>query len=347
MYKHFLRPILFCFPPETIHRLIAGLLKAVGMIPGGRAILRAMFSCRHPSLEREVFGVKFPNPVGLAAGFDKNASYYRDVSALGFGFLEVGTVTPKPQPGNPRPRLFRLPKDRAMINRMGFNNEGVEHMVKNLRRRRPGIVLGANLGKNTQTPNREAPADYLRMFRSLYQYVDYFVVNVSCPNVADVIALQNRESLMGILEGLFDFRRGQNSYTPVLLKISPDLSPAGVDEIIDILMTTPLDGLVAINTTTSREGLATPEKTVENIGKGGLSGTPLTERAIEMISYIHRKTGGQYPIIGVGGVMTPDDARRMLAAGASLVQVYTGFIYEGPGFVKRICKHLQQDNNRP
>lgn len=340
MYKRIIRPILFLFNPETIHGLVAGMLRFAGKLPGGRALLRACYSYKDPSLEREVLGIKFPNPVGLAAGFDKNARYYKEMASLGFGFVEVGTVTPKPQPGNPRPRLFRLKEDNALINRMGFNNNGVEAMVKNLRNRNKDIVIGGNLGKNTLTPNEEAPADYLKMFRSLYEYVDYFVINVSCPNVKDITALQNKESLMGILGGLFDFRRGQNDYRPILLKISPDLPREQVDDIVGILIDTPLDGLVAVNTTTSREGLDTPSKIISNIGNGGLSGAPLSERSVEMVRYLHAKTEGRYPIIGVGGVMTPEDAQRLLNAGASLVQVYTGFIYEGPSFVKRICRSL-------
>lgn len=318
------------------------MLRIVCRIPGGRAILRAMFAYRDKSLEREVFGIKFPNPVGLAAGFDKNGNLTREMTALGFGFVEVGTVTPKPQPGNPKPRSFRLPKDRALVNRMGFNNGGLEKMVSNLRRRNKKIIIGANLGKNTLTPNEEAPADYLKLFRSLYEYVNYFVINVSCPNVKSLTALQNRDSVMAILEPLFDFRRGQNDYRPILLKISPDLSDAEIDEMVGIMLETPLDGIVATNTTTSRAGLATPQKTVEKIGNGGLSGAPLTARTLEVVERVHKKSEGRYPIIGVGGIMSPGDAQRMLDAGASLVQVYTGFIYNGPGFVKKICKSLRK-----
>lgn len=341
MYKSIIRPVLFCLSAETIHHIVATILRfarAIGLLP----LLRSIFSYKHPSLEREVFGVKFPNPVGLAAGFDKNGDLYREMSALGFGFVEVGTVTPKPQPGNPKPRIFRLRKDNALINHMGFPNKGLENMVRNLRKRKGNMVIGVNLGKNTLTTNEEAPADYLKLFRSLYEYADYFVVNVSCPNVKDITKLQNPDNLNAILEGLFEFRRGQNHYRPILLKISPDLSFQHIDSIIQILIDTPLDGLVATNTTTSREGLTTDSQTVEKIGNGGLSGAPITNRAVEVISYIHKKTEGRYPIIGVGGIMTPEDAQRMLEAGASLVQLYTGFIYEGPAFAKKICKRLKQ-----
>lgn len=344
MYRYILRPILFLFPPEAIHHFVAGILRFAGKIPGVRGLIAALFSYRDPSLEREVFGVKFPHPVGMAAGFDKNGEFYREAASLGFGFVEVGTVTPLPQPGNPKPRLFRLKADNALVNRMGFNNKGAENMAENLRKRAKAkkVVVGANLGKNTLTPNEEAPADYLKTFRSLYQYVDYVVVNVSCPNVKDIRKLQSKDNLMAILTPLFDFRRGQNEYCPILLKVSPDLERKQVDDIVDILIDTPLDGLVAINTTTSREGLKTDAKTVESVGNGGLSGGPLTERAIEMIAYLSKKTEGRYPIIGVGGLMTPQDARRMLDAGASLVQVYTGFIYNGPCFVRKVCKYLKK-----
>lgn len=342
MYKHILRPLLFCFSPEAIHHFTASLFRIAGRIPGVTALMRVFFAYRHPSLEREVFGVRFRNPVGLAAGFDKNGDCYKGISGLGFGFVEVGTVTPKGQPGNPKPRLFRLKKDRALINRMGFNNKGAENMVGNLRRRSRGTVIGVNLGKNTSTPNEEAAGDYLRMFRSLYDYADYFVVNVSCPNVKNVTALQTSESLLPILEALFDFRRGQNDYRPILLKISPDLSFPQIDEMVRIMIDTPLDGIVATNTTTSREGLSVDGESLAAIGNGGLSGAPLTERAIEVVRYVHQKCEGRYPIIGVGGIMSADDAARMLEAGASLIQIYTGFIYEGPLFVRRICKRIRQ-----
>lgn len=341
MYKHILRPILFCFSAEAVHHFVAILLRSARRL-GILQLLRPMFSCKHPSLEREVFGIKFPNPVGLAAGFDKNGDLYREMSALGFGFIEVGTVTPKPQPGNPKPRIFRLRKDNALINRMGFPNKGLESMVRNLRKRKGKPVIGVNLGKNSLTSNEESPADYLKLFRSLYAYADYFVVNVSCPNVKNITDLQNPDNLNAILEGLFEFRRGQNDYRPILLKISPDLTFPQIDSIVEILMNTPLDGLVATNTTTSREGLTTDDETVKKTGNGGLSGAPLTDRAVEVISHIHKQSHGRYPIIGVGGAMTPEDARRMLDAGASLVQIYTGFIYEGPGFVKKICKHIKR-----
>ncbi len=343
MYKHIFRPILFLFSPEAVHRMVGTGLRAVCAVPGGRALLKLMFSSRDATLEREVLGIRFRNPVGLAAGFDKNGELYGALGALGFGFVEVGTVTPKPQPGNPKPRSFRLKKDRALINRMGFNNNGLEKMARNLqKRRKDGLVVGVNLGKNSVTDNSDAPADYLKLFRNLYEYVDYFAVNVSCPNVKNVTALQNRDSVMEILAPLFEFRRGQNDYRPVLLKISPDLTDEQIDEMVDIMIETPLDGMIATNTTTSREGLATPKSVVKGIGAGGLSGAPLTKRAVAVVERVHKRSEGRYPIIGVGGIMTPEDAQRMLHAGASLVQVYTGFIYGGPAFVGRICRYIRR-----
>lgn len=346
MYRYFLRPLLFLFSPETAHRITMTVLRAGGTLPGFRYLLEAVCRVRHPLLEREVFGMKFPNPVGLAAGLDKNAEAYEMFKALGFGFVEVGTVTPKPQPGNPKPRLFRLVKDKALINRMGFNNKGVESVVANLRRKREDTLVGGNLGKNTLTLNEAAPADYLKLFRRLYEYVDYFVINVSCPNINNLSKLQNKESLREILRDIIEFRRGQDLYRPILLKISPDLSFGQIDEAIEVLMECNLDGIVATNTTTSRRGLTTEKALVEYIGNGGLSGRPLTARSVEVVRYVSEKTEGRFPIIGVGGIMTEDEAVAMLEAGASLIQLYTGFIYNGPGLVRRICKRLIREAQR-
>ncbi|MDL2230605.1 quinone-dependent dihydroorotate dehydrogenase [Alistipes sp. OttesenSCG-928-L06] len=340
MYKHFLRPILFLLSPESIHHLIVFGLKIFRWVPGFTALLRALFTVRHPSLEREVFGLKFSNPIGLAAGFDKNAECYNEIAAFGFGAIETGTVTPKGQPGNAKPRCFRLPKDRALINRMGFNNRGADAMLKCLKKKKRRAVIGVNLGKNTATPNEQAPAEYLSSFRKLYDYADYFVINVSCPNIKNLCGLQDKDNLEKIIGGLTEFRRGQSVYRPILMKISPDLTDSQIDDTIDVLRTSGIDGIVATNTTTSREGLKTDAKTVEAIANGGLSGGPLTARAIEVVRYVHRKTEGNFPIIGVGGIMSVDDAVAMLDAGASLIQLYTGFIYNGPGFAKQICKRL-------
>lgn len=350
MYKHLLRPLLFRLSPETIHHLILWGLKIIGYLPGGRCLLRACFSLRHPSLEREVFGIRFPNPVGMAAGFDKDAEVYDEIAAMGFGFVEVGTITPKGQPGNPRPRLFRLPEDSALINRMGFNNRGLEAAVHNVRRKirrhfgpcGKETILGGNLGKNTLTPNEAAAGDYLKLFRSLYEYIHYFTVNVSCPNVTGLACLQEKEMLRGILNALVEFRRGQNDYRPILLKISPDLTNEQIDDMIDVMIECGIDGIVATNTTTSREGLDTSATTLERIGRGGLSGAPLTKRSLEIVRYIHQKTQGNFPIIGVGGIMNVEDALAMLDAGACLIQVYTGYIYNGPCFPRQICKALRR-----
>lgn len=339
MYKFF-RPLLFKLQPETIHHLIVRMLRVLHFVPFARCIMRAIFARRSPALEREVLGLKFPNPIGLAAGFDKDAEVYDMLGALGFGFVEIGTVTPKGQNGNPKPRSFRLPEDGAIINRMGFNNHGTQQAVHNLRHRKPGLIVGGNIGKNTLTPNDQAPEDYLKAFRALYDYVDYFVVNVSCPNVACLTALQDKSSTVAILEPLKKFRQGQSDYRPILLKISPDLTLEQVDQMIQVVEECKIDGIVATNTTTSRADLKTDPNRVVEIGNGGLSGRPLTERSREIVRYIHEKTEGRLPIIGVGGVMTVADAEAMLEAGASLVQVYSGFIYEGPGFVKQICKRL-------
>lgn len=340
MYRFF-RSLLFRLQPETIHRLTVRTLRMLRFVPFVRSILRAVYVRRSPALEREVLGLKFPNPIGMAAGFDKDAEVYDMLGALGFGFVEIGTVTPKPQNGNPKPRCFRLPKDKAIVNRMGFNNRGVQYAVKRLRHRKPGLIVGGNIGKNTLTPNEQAPGDYLKAFRALYDYVDYFVVNVSCPNVACLTALQSREATVAILEPLKEFRQGQSDYRPILLKISPDLTPEQVDRMIEVVEECKIDGIVATNTTTSREGLKSNPARVMRIGKGGLSGSPLTLRSREMVRYIHEKTEGRLPIIGVGGVMRVEDAEAMLDAGASLVQVYSGLIYEGPGFMKRICRRLR------
>ncbi len=344
MYKRLIRPVLFfLFSPECIHRLVVGGLRAMKYVPGLRALLRRIYTVKDPSLEREVMGINFRNPVGLAAGFDKNATVYNEMSCLGFGFVEVGTVTPKAQPGNPRPRLFRLPKDKAIINRMGFNNQGIDAAVKRLSGRKHKLVVGGNLGKNTMTSNEHAPTDYLRVFRALYQYVDYFVVNVSCPNICNMAKLQTRDSLEKILKGLLDFRKGQDVYTPILLKISPDLSMEQIDQTLEVIKEFRIDGVVAVNTTTRRDGLVTDAEQIERIGNGGLSGRPLTHRTIEIVRHVREKTGPDYPIIGVGGVMSEDDAVAMLRAGASLIQIYSGFIYEGPGFARRICKRLVRE----
>ncbi len=348
MYRHLLRPLLFLFSPEGVHNFAMRLLGAVGANRAGRWFLSRFFSLRDPRLETEVFGIRFPNPVGVAAGYDKNARLYEPLSSMGFGFVETGTVTPRPQQGNLKPRMFRLPADRALVNRMGFNNGGMETALRNLRRRgRPHrVIVGANIAKNSLTSPENAAADYLKLFRNLYQYVDYFTVNIRCPMSTGFSGLHNRETISAILAGLFEFRRGQNQYRPVLVKVPPDLSWEEVDRIVDILLETPLDGLVVGGTTTSRTGLKTPEKTLEQIGTGGLSGAPLTGLTLGMVRYINTRTEGRYPLIAVGGIMSPSDAAALLDAGASLVQVYTGMVYNGPSFARRICRELLEREER-
>jgi dihydroorotate dehydrogenase len=341
MYKHIIRPLLFKLSPERIHSLVAGAIKTSFRIPGFKFLVSSLFSKSSPILEREVFGLKFKNPIGLAAGFDKNAELYKDFSAFGFGFIEVGTITPKPQPGNPKPRSFRLVKDKALVNRMGFNNKGLNSAKSKLSKRKPSnVVVGGNIGKNTATPNELAINDYILCFKEIYNHVDYFVVNISCPNIANLRDLQDRDSLRNILQTICTYRNEQAQYRPVLLKISPDLSFSQIDETIEIVMSVGVDGIVATNTTTSRSNLVTPPEKVTKIGNGGLSGSPLSNRSTEVIRHIHHKTQGKLPIIASGGVMGPTDAIEKLEAGASLVQVYTGFIYEGPEIVKQICNAI-------
>lgn len=343
MYEKIIKPILFSLSIEQAHRVVMILLRIIGMIPGGRWLLRKCCTVKHPALEREVFGIRFPNPVGLAAGFDRNGEALREIAALGFGFVEIGTVTPRPQSGNPRPRVFRLPKDNAIINRIGLANRGLEATIRQLRRPHDGVIVGCSIGKNASTPPEEAPYDYLKLFRNLYQYADYFSVNINCDNAFREEWDHAREYILKILNPLFDFRRGQNQYRPVMLKISPDMPDEVIDQITDILLETPLDGIIATNGTHSREGLRTSRTSLAKIGSGRLSGAPLTRRAIEIVRRIHTRMNGAYPIIGVGGLMTADDVRAMLDAGADLVQLYTGYIYNGPGMVKEVCRALIDD----
>lgn len=344
MYKSFIRPVLFLLGPEKIHHIIVFMLKYLFKIPGVSNIVQGLYTINHPSLEREFAGIKFPNPVGFAAGFDKNAEFTDPFSSFGFGFIEIGTVTPKGQPGNPKPRSFRLPKDKALINRMGFNNQGVDQVVENLKKSKKGTVIGGNIGKNTLTPNDQAIEDYVVCFDKLYPFVDYFVVNISCPNIKDLKELQNRSSTEALLTKLISIRASKSTKKPVLLKISPDLNNAQLDDIIDIYFTLEIDGIVATNTTISRKNLTTNEDRVESIGNGGLSGQPLTKRALDVVRYIREKSNHQIPVIGVGGIMSVSDALSMLDAGATLLQLYTGFIYEGPALVKNINKEIIKRN---
>lgn len=307
----------------------------------GRSLLKALFGMREPHLERTLWGLRFPNPVGLAAGFDKDARFVDALACLGFGFIEIGTLTPRPQPGNPKPRLFRLPADQALINRMGFNNGGVHAAAERLRHRREQIIIGGNIGKNKDTPNDAASADYEACFLELFPVVDYFVVNVSSPNTPGLRALQDKEPLTRMLQQLQKLNNTLGN-KPLLLKIAPDLTNEQLDDIVAIVATTGIHGIVATNTTISREGLSTPGDEIAAMGAGGLSGVPLRARATEVIRYLHEKSRGSFPIIAAGGVFTAADAREKLDAGATLVQVYTGFIYEGPSIVRKICRGLSR-----
>lgn len=346
MYRRIIRPLLFLLNVEQARRLAIGALRLIGLIPGGRWLLDKCCAVRHPALEREVFGLRFRNPVGLAAGFDRCGEAHRELTALGFGFVEIGTLTPRPQPGNPRPRVFRLPADRAIVHRTGLANRGLATAIRHLRRPHPGVIVGCNIGRNTSTPPENAADDYLKLFRNLYQYADYFSVNIGCGNLRNGEESDIREQILQILDPLFDFRRGQNQYRPVMLKISPDMTDEMIDTVTDILIDTPLDGIVATTGTLDREGLQTDAATLAKIGMGNLSGAPLTQRAIEIVRRIHTRSGGTYPIIGVGGLMNADDVRAMLAAGADLVQLYTGLIYEGPKLVGDICRALAADTEK-
>lgn len=333
----FLSPLLGA---ERVHDISVALLRLLGKVPGARWLMRKLYAVEDPRLEREVFGMHFRNPIGMAAGFDRNGEVFNELAALGFGFVEIGTVTPLPQTGNPKPRVFRLPDDVAIMNRVGLCNKGLERVISNIRERNKGLVLGCNIGKNSATAPEDAPQDYLRVFRNLYQYVDYFTVNVSYNTSFKQYVPRTRESIISILEPLFDFRRGQNQYRPILLKISPDLSNEDIDMMTDIMVDTPLDGIVATNGTVRHTGLTTDAEMLKRYGSGAVSGKPLTKRSIEVVRRVYERSNGTYPIIGVGGVMTPADAKAMLEAGATLVQVYTGYVYNGPNFVGDICKEL-------
>lgn len=342
MYKLIIRPLLFQISPEKVHHLIVFLIKIGFKVPFLPQLIKRIFSIKDEKLERTVAGIKFPNPVGLAAGFDKNATFYNEFSAFGFGSIEVGTVTPKGQAGNPKPRSFRLKTDKALINRMGFNNNGVEAAIKQLSKKH-NLILGGNIGKNTLTNNDVAYKDYLECFKKMYNVVDYFVVNVSCPNISDLSKLQDQDMLEQILNELCKYRAIQEVSKPIFLKISPDLNLKQVDETLEIVQKAKIDGLVVANTTVSRANLVSSKQTVENIGNGGLSGLPIRDRSTEMIRYISKKNGEKLPIIGVGGIMSPEDAIEKLNAGATLIQIYTGFIYEGPALVKRINKAILKE----
>jgi len=336
MYKTLIRPILFLFPPEFIHHITFKTLKILFKIPGIFSLVKAQFSVTDKNLERNLFGLTFKNPVGLAAGFDKNAVLFDELAAFGFGFVEIGTVTPKPQPGNPKPRLFRLKKDQALINRMGFNNDGVEAIAERLKHRKTDIIIGGNIGKNKVTPDEKAVDDYLVCYEKLFEVVDYFVVNVSSPNTPNLRALQDKKPLTAILKALQKANNVKDKPKPILLKIAPDLTDSQLLDIIDIVKETKIAGIIATNTTISREGLLSESKTET----GGLSGKPVSNRATEVIKFLADKSDKAFPIIGVGGIHSPKEAQEKLLSGANMVQLFTGFIYQGPKLVKRINKYL-------
>ena len=339
MYR-IIRFFLFLFNPELIHHITFKIIKLVGMIPGKLWALRLFFKVKDTRLEREVFGLKFDNPVGLAAGFDKDAKLFDELASFGFGFVEIGTVTPLPQDGNPKPRLFRVKDDSGLINRMGFNNQGIEAVVARLRRKKTDIIIGGNIGKNKDTPNEEAANDYAICFEKLFPYVDYFAVNVSSPNTPGLRDLQEKAPLTALLNSLQELNNKKDKRKPILLKIAPDLTNEQLDDIIAIVADTKIDGVIATNTTIDRSGLKTPKNKVEAIGNGGLSGKPVGLRSTQVIKYLADKSSRAFPIIGVGGIHSAEDALEKLAAGATLLQVYTGFIYEGPSLVKRINKAI-------
>lgn len=326
--------------PEKAHHTVTRSLRSLTKVWGLKPLLKSIYTIEDPRLEREVFGLKFKNPVGLAAGFDKNAEYIEEMSNFGFGFIEIGTVTPRPQPGNDKPRMFRLIPDEALINRMGFNNQGADVAAGRLKhlKNRNGLIIGGNIGKNKVTPNEEAVNDYIYCFNALYDYVDYFVVNVSSPNTPGLRDLQEKEPLMHILNTLQGLNSQKEVPKPILLKIAPDLTDSQLDDIVEIVTQTKIAGLIATNTTISREGLQSDSNLVKETG--GVSGKPLTKRSTEVIRYVHEKSNGAFPIIGVGGIHSAADALEKLKAGASLVQIYTGFIYEGPGLIRDICKGI-------
>lgn len=342
MYKQIIRPLLFSLNPETAHNLTFFALKALRYIPLARPFVRMIYSRKTPDLEREVFGLKFRNPVGLAGGLDKNGEFYNDLGNFGFSFVEIGSLTPEPQPGNPKPRLFRVVKDRAIINRMGINNKGIRNAVENLKRMKPDVLVAGNISKNTSSINEDAAKDYESAFALLYDFVDMFVLNISCPNVSGLSALQDVSFLSEIVDKLLNLRMYFDEYRPILIKVSPDISHQQLDEIIDYSLMSGVDGIVAGNTTRSREGLTLPQEKIDEIGNGGMSGAPLFRKNLELVRYIHEQSRGKLPIIGVGGIMSGEQARQMLDAGASLVEIYSGFIYEGPSLVRKINKYLQK-----
>lgn len=343
MYKLLLRPLFFLFDPEKIHHFTFSLIKATSKIPGMSNIFRSLYVVEDAKLERQLFGLTFKNPVGLAAGFDKNAVLYNELANFGFGFIEIGTVTPKGQAGNPKKRLFRLKDDQGIINRMGFNNEGLEAAISQLKKNEGHVIIGGNIGKNTQTKPGEYTKDYLTCFNALHPYVDYFVLNVSCPNVGSHAKLNDKDYLLELISTVQHANTRFDKQKPILLKIAPDLNTIQLDEIIELIAETRLDGVIASNTSTDRSGLKASADRLDEIGNGGLSGQPIKDKSTKVISYLSSKSNKAFPIIGVGGIHSAEDALEKLEAGADLVQIYTGFIYEGPKLIKEINRALLQN----
>ena len=340
MYKLFIRRFLFLFDPEKIHYFTFSLIRFLCKVPFFSAIFRAMYLIEDKRLERNLFGITFKNPVGLAAGFDKNAVLYNELANFGFGFIEIGTVTPKGQEGNPKKRLFRLKDDQGIINRMGFNNDGLETAIEQLKKNKGKLIIGGNIGKNTQTSPQNYTNDYEECFKGLHPYVDYFVLNVSCPNVGSHEKLNDKEYLLELILAIQNLNLLEPTQKPILLKIAPDLNNNQLDEIIEIVAETKIDGIIASNTSTSRSGLKSSKKHLQEIGNGGLSGLPIKEKSTRVIKYLKDTSNKAFPIIGVGGIHSAKDAIEKIEAGADLVQIYTGFIYEGPGLIKQINKAL-------
>lgn len=340
MYKTFIRPILFLIDPEKVHYFTFSVIKTIHKLPFVSSLIKKMFLINDKRLERNLFGLTFKNPVGLAAGFDKNAVLYNELANFGFGFIEIGTITPKAQAGNPKKRLFRLKDDQAIINRMGFNNEGLQNAITQLKKNKGNVIIGGNIGKNTTTLAENYTEDYLEVFKGLHPYVDYFVLNVSCPNVSSHAKLEDVDYLKELITEVQKVNKKQPKQKPILLKIAPDLNDTQLDEIIELVAITKIEGVIASNTSVNREGLKASEKQLKEIGNGGLSGQPIKSRSTRVIKYLSDNSNKAFPIIGVGGIHSVEDALEKIKAGADLVQVYTGFIYEGPSLIKRINKAL-------
>jgi dihydroorotate dehydrogenase len=340
MYKIIIRPILFLFDPEKVHYFTFSVIKVLHKIPFVPGIIRSMFQVNDKRLERTLFGITFKNPVGLAAGFDKNAVAYNELANFGFGFIEIGTVTPKGQVGNPKQRLFRLKDDKGIINRMGFNNDGITPAIENLKKNKGQVIIGGNLGKNTTTTPDNYTQDYCEVFKALHPYVDYFVLNVSCPNVGSHAKLNDKDYLIELISTVQELNRKEAIQRPILLKIAPDLNNEQLDEIIELVAETKIDGVIASNTSTTRDNLKASDQRLQEIGNGGVSGQPIKTQSTKVIKYLADNSNKSFPIIGVGGVHSAEDALEKIDAGADLVQIYTGFIYEGPSLIKKINKAI-------